>query len=108
MVCAVEDISHSGALLRFARGSRPPDRFLLLLNGNNAVQRVCDVARRSEGLVAVRFVPDMDARAIRRMLFDTGCAETAETEETAGSDASNGPLDGQAEEPDAAADPAAA
>jgi len=55
-VCAITDISNSGAQLKPASLEGFPDRFDLVLSKNAKVQRRCAVVWRSESKVGVKFL----------------------------------------------------
>jgi hypothetical protein len=56
-VCALLDISETGARLEVESADVVPDRFLLLLSGNGAARRKCRVVWRNDRQVGVAFEP---------------------------------------------------
>ncbi|WP_029030480.1 PilZ domain-containing protein [Salinarimonas rosea] len=53
--CTVVDISQHGAQVHCSKADALPDTFVLLVNGTDAIRRVCDVVRRSPTRLGVRF-----------------------------------------------------
>lgn len=53
--CALHDISESGARIDVVDSKMVPDRFVLLLSGNGAARRTCNVVWREAKQVGVKF-----------------------------------------------------
>jgi hypothetical protein len=63
--CTITDISKQGARL-FADGIEVPDRFHLLISGENGTRRECQVVWRLGGEIGVTFIgPEQRQRAPR-------------------------------------------
>ena len=58
--CAMVNVSKGGAKLRLKDVTKVPDHFALLLSKNGKVYRMCDVVRREEQAVGVRFSTPSD------------------------------------------------
>ena len=56
--CTVLDVSASGARIQLQTPNDIPDKFILLLSKNGKVRRQCQVVRRTEIELGVRFVLD--------------------------------------------------
>lgn len=54
-VCALHDISQTGARLNVKNSESVPDRFILMLSANGAARRYCQVVWRQPHQVGVRF-----------------------------------------------------
>jgi len=55
MLCMLRDISTGGAKLSGGLVHELPDRFLLMLSRDHKVTRWCEVVRRAENEIGVRF-----------------------------------------------------
>ena len=53
--CTVLDLSQRGAQVHCSEAEALPDSFVLLINGTEAIRRVCDVVRRSPTRLGVAF-----------------------------------------------------
>ncbi|MGJ3263895.1 MAG: PilZ domain-containing protein [Salinarimonas sp.] len=53
--CTVLDLSQSGAQVHCTEADALPDSFMLFLDGTEGIRRVCDVVRRSQTRLGVRF-----------------------------------------------------
>ena len=60
-VCALHDISETGARLNVENSATVPARFILLLSANGAARRYCRVVWRQPHQIGVQFEPHLVA-----------------------------------------------
>jgi hypothetical protein len=63
LLCAMSDISNTGARLDVDEVALLPDHFILLLTESGQPRRVCTVVWRTENQVGVRFEKPGEARS---------------------------------------------
>ncbi len=73
--CAISDISETGARIDVEDADAVPDRVELLLSGNGAARRKCQVVWRQPKQIGVRFAPRL-ADADKAGLVPTIDADT--------------------------------
>ncbi len=60
--CLLADVSEGGARITNLELPMPPDKFRVLLTKSGTVRRNCEVVRRSESELGVRFMPSSTTR----------------------------------------------
>jgi hypothetical protein len=64
--CVMVDVSASGARLSQLGSTEVPDKFDLVLTRNGTVRRKCEVVRRSEQDLGIRFFPTKSVQSQTR------------------------------------------